>query len=196
MSVRNGTSAEAVGALAVTAAAGDFRAFIRSAAVSPILAALSACLAVASAASCFVAFFMLFFAIVFSFACPYPNTGAWNSTNQHTGVKNRVAILAFLLSLSRSGSNSRLASTLSSSGTTALRMDVVSAQFLSFVGPLANSMLVPVMNLRVVRVDVNLWLVPVGMRVRLAWRVAGSVWMLMMVVVRVEMVVLHLFVAV
>ena len=68
-----------------------------------------------------------------------------------------------------------------------------------FYGPryrLAYSMLVPVMNLWVVRMDVNLWLVPVGMRMRLAWRVAGGVWMLMMVVVGVEMVVLHRFVAV
>jgi hypothetical protein len=57
-------------------------------------------------------------------------------------------------------------------------------------------MLVPVMNLGVVGVDVNLWLMPVGMRVRLTWRIAGGVWMLMMVVVGVEMVVLHRFVAV
>ena len=62
--------------------------------------------------------------------------------------------------------------------------------------PMFGSVLVPVMNLRVVRVDVNLWLMPVGMRMRLAWRVAGGVWMLMMVVVRVEMLVLHRFVAV
>ena len=78
----------------MTAAAGDFRVFVRAAAVSSILAVLPACLAAVSAASCFVAFFMFFFAIGFPFGCPYPSIGAWNDINQRTGVKNGVAILA------------------------------------------------------------------------------------------------------
>ena len=65
VSVRNAISAEAVGRLAAV-----------------------------SVASCLVALLMFFFAIVFPFVCPYPNVGACDDANQHTGVKSGVAPLA------------------------------------------------------------------------------------------------------
>jgi len=78
-----GTPAVVASGLAVTAGAGDLRACALSAAVS--------------AAGCFVAFFMFFFAIVFPLGFPYPNIGERDDANQHTEVKNGVAILALLM---------------------------------------------------------------------------------------------------